>query len=244
MRSYIRLAGLMTILGILAAAQPPGVTVLSEGRRDFTATATTQAGETLLFVRQIRFDSPLSNGKTGKSVLLLLFEPMSGFVCRRIAWTEKEYPESMSTDSLPPYWRVATAPDRMAFFALIYWELIVTESKVRAPNLEAAEADSWNWAGAHLADIEARRPESPTTTIPLNGPLSTGLPPRSAFPPGFFDDFLRSEVLETPLKWAGVAPNGNGWNLTFEHTKTHQRITIPLIPHGTGWLLGLGQVQK
>jgi hypothetical protein len=103
----------------VAASQPAGITTLTEGRRDFSATATTQAGETPLFVRQLRFDRQLSNGRTGKSVLLLAFEPITGFVYRTVGWAEKEYPETVHADSLPPYWRVAIAPDRLALFAFV-----------------------------------------------------------------------------------------------------------------------------
>ena len=124
MKIYIRFGLLMT-LGVLAVAQPPGIKVLTAGTRSFTATATTQAGETPLLVRQIRFDNQLSNGKNGKSVLLLLFEPISGFVYRTAGWTEKDYPEAVHNDSLPRECRVAIAPDRLAFFGLTNWQLTV-----------------------------------------------------------------------------------------------------------------------
>lgn len=245
MGPWTRTTWLPMLLCLAVASPLRGITIRAEGRSDLTVSATTQAGETPLLVRQIRFDRGLSSGGIGKSVLFLLFEPISGFTYRTVRWTERDYPDFVQANKFPPDCHVAIAPDRLALFTFLNTSIVVEESRLRSSRLDAAEADAWSWVGANSRDIEARRPADSATTIHFAAPLATGFPPRSAFPDGFFSELVKLDAFgRLPLKWEGVAPNGDGWTLTFENTESHQRIMIPLIRRGAGWLLGYGKVER
>lgn len=232
MKSVIQRTATLAMVAVFASAQPARVHPLTGSRRSLSGTAATKLGETYLGVRELRVDLDFPTGGSGKAVLLILFDPVSGLYDRSFQWSANEYPEVLRAGGLPSYWRVGLNAGRLTVVAFLNPELAITESTEQAVSLDQAEMTSLQWISDHLLEVEARtiRP------VAFSGKL--------AYPPGFFSPGPQiSATSVLPVEFLAMAAHNGGWDLTLRNTENQKQVTVLATEHGTFWSFGLGRIE-
>jgi hypothetical protein len=191
------------------------------------------SGPTYVAAREVRVDLDFFDGKSGKGVLSVLFQPSTGLYLHALAWEPDGYPKYDFVGHLEEGCRVGVDRDRL-FIAAFANGVVVNHSIEKATSIDDAEAKSLKWYADHLPQVEDRsyRGQTTNTVLALD---------RFESPKGFFQSEIDSRP-GLPVKLVDMAWNGDdAWVLTLENTEgstAHPRANLVIFRSGGAWSRG------